>query len=242
MPENLEAIGQDSLLFEAIEATTLTARDVAARAAGGRHPNPISHALPRTGMSLDVNRAALVVIDPQVEFTTSSAPHENAVQLRTIQNFVRLAEATKLTGIPLAISLTAPREFHSDVIPALKSYVEDDKTIICWPHVMLRQFWVNDIGLRLRQQQIAQVILAGMLVSLRIETHLRDFIEQGFEVAIVTDAVSGARLPEGIGYLSALINFRRIVNALWTTDETIRRLGWAVPTHFAAAPEGGEIL
>jgi nicotinamidase-related amidase len=175
-------------------------------------------------MSLDVNHVALVVIDPQVEFTTSFGPHENAAELRTLQNLARLAKATKLVGIPLAVSLTAPRELRSDVIPALRSYVEDHKTIICCPHVMLKQFWVNDIGLRLRQQNITQIILAGMLVSLRIETHLRDFIQQGFEVAVVTDAVAGARLPEGIGYLSTLANFRRIVSALWTTDETIQRL------------------
>ena len=228
MSENLEAIGQDSLLFDAREATwatTLSARDAdAARDKEGRHLSPISLALPRSRMSLDVNHAALVVIDPQIDFSTSFGMQENTAEVRTIQNLVRLAKAAKLAGIPLAISRTAPRELHSDVIPALKNYVED-KTIICSPHVMLKQFWVNDVGLRLRQLQITQIILAGMFVSLRIETHLRDFIEQGFEVAVVTDAVAGAKLPEGIGYLSALVNFRRIVNALWTTDETVQRLG-----------------
>ena len=227
MPENPEAIGQDSLLFDAREAiratTTLTAEDAAARTEEGR-VGPASHALHRAGMSLDVNRAALVVIDPQVNFSTSSGPQHDVAEFRTVRNLARLAKATKLVGIPLAVSLTAPRELHSDVIPALKSYVEDHKAIICWPHVMLKQFWVNDIGLRLRQQQITQIILAGMFVSLRIETHLRDFIEQGFEVVVVTDAVAGAKLPEGIGYLSALANFRRIVDALWTTDETIQKL------------------
>ena len=28
-------------------------------------------------------------------------------------------------------------------------------------------------------------------------------------------------LPEGDGYLAALINFRYIANALWTTDEVV---------------------
>jgi hypothetical protein len=46
----------------------------------------------------------------------------------------------------------------------------------------------------------------------------------GFEVAIVRDAVAGAKLPEGDGYLSALINFRFIANGLWTADEAISRL------------------
>jgi nicotinamidase-related amidase len=227
MPENLEAIGQDSLLFdarEAIRATTLTAEDAAARVAGGR-VGPISHRLHRAGMSLDVNHAALVVIDPQVDFSTSSGPHHNAAELRTIQNLARLAKAAKLAGMPLAISLTAPRELRSDFMPDLKRYIEDGNTIICSPHLVYRQPRVNDVGVRLRKQRIHQVILAGMIVSLRLETHLRDFIEQGFEVVVVRDAVTGAKLPEGMGYLSALVNFRCIVNALWTTDETIQRLG-----------------
>lgn len=38
------------------------------------------------------------------------------------------------------------------------------------------------------------------------------------------DAVAGAKLPEGDGYLSALINFRFIANGLWTADEAISRL------------------
>jgi nicotinamidase-related amidase len=180
-------------------------------------------------MSLVVNHAALVVIDPQIDFSSlkcgSSGLHENAAELRTIQNLVRLAKAAKLAGIPFAVSLTATRELRSDFMPDLKKYVEDGNTIICLPHLVYSQLRVNDVGPRLRKQRIHQIILAGMIVSLRIETHLRDFIEQGFEVAVVRDAVAGARLPEGMGYLSALLNFRCIVNALWTTDETIRRLG-----------------
>lgn len=233
MPENLEAIGQEPLLFgagDAIRVTALTARDTeAARTEERRHHDPISPALPRPAMSLDVHHAALVVIDPQIDFSSlkCSSPglHENAAKLRTIQNLIRLAKAAKLAGIPFAISLTAPRELRSDFVPDLKKYVEDGNTIICSPHLVYSQLRVNDVGLRLRKQRINQIILAGMIASLRIEAHLRDFIEQGFEVAVVRDAVAGARLPEGVGYLSALVNFRCIINALWTTDETIQRLG-----------------
>lgn len=201
MGEKLAEIGEDALLFDARGAL----------------------ALHRSTMILDSDHAALVLVDPQVDFSISSDPHQ-AAALNTTQNLVRLAKAANSAGIPLAISLTAPRDLQSDTIPAIKNYVEDQETIISWPHVMLKSFWVNDIGLRLRKLHITQIILAGMFGSLRIEAHLRDFIEQGFEVAVVTDAVAGARIPEGIGYLSALAHFRRIVNALWTTEETIKRL------------------
>jgi nicotinamidase-related amidase len=202
MRENLEAIGEEALLFDAREAL----------------------ALHRPTMTLDADHVALVIVDPQIDFSTSLEPNQNAAELRTIQSLVRLAKAAKSAGVTIAISLTAPRDLQSDTIPALKNYVEDQETIVTWPHVMLKSFWVNDVGLRLRQLHITQIILAGMFGSLRIETHLRDFIEQGFEVAVVTDAVAGARIPEGIGYLSALVHFRRIVNALWTTEEAIKRL------------------
>ena len=53
---------------------------------------------------------------------------------------------------------------------------------------------------------------------------LRHLMEQGFEVAVVRDAVAAPKVPEGDGYLAALINFRFIANALWTTEETLSRL------------------
>jgi hypothetical protein len=49
-------------------------------------------------------------------------------------------------------------------------------------------------------------------------------IEQGFEVAVVRDATAGPRLPDGDGYLAAIINFRYLAHALWTTEQTVRAL------------------
>jgi hypothetical protein len=47
---------------------------------------------------------------------------------------------------------------------------------------------------------------------------------QGFEVAVVRDATAGPRVPEGDGYLAALINYRFLAHALWTTEETVGQL------------------
>jgi nicotinamidase-related amidase len=57
-----------------------------------------------------------------------------------------------------------------------------------------------------------------------MEVHLRELLEQGFEVAVVRDATAAAKVPEGDGYLAALINFRFIANGLWTTDEAAARI------------------
>ena len=82
----------------------------------------------------------------------------------------------------------------------------------------------NDLALQLRKNRVDQVILAGMSANLCVESHLRDMLEQGLEVAVVRDATAAAMLPEGDGYLAAITNFRYIANALWTTDEAVERI------------------
>ncbi len=57
-----------------------------------------------------------------------------------------------------------------------------------------------------------------------VESHLRHLLEQGFEVAVVRDAVAAAKLPDGDGYLAALINFRFLANGLWTTSVARERI------------------
>ena len=79
----------------------------------------------------------------------------------------------------------------------------------------------NDLNLQLRKAGIDKVILAGMSANLCVQAHLHELLEQGYEVTVVRDATAGARLPEGDGYLAALINFRYIANDLWTTDEAV---------------------
>ena len=44
-------------------------------------------------------------------------------------------------------------------------------------------------------------------------------IEHGFEVAVVKDATAAAKVPDGNGYETALVNFRFMANAVWTTEE-----------------------
>lgn len=38
------------------------------------------------------------------------------------------------------------------------------------------------------------------------------------------DATAAAKVPEGDGYLAAIINFRYLANAVWTTDEAVSRM------------------
>ena len=57
------------------------------------------------------------------------------------------------------------------------------------------------------------------------ERHLRELIEQGFEVVVVKDATAAPRHPElGDGYKAALINFGYIANAVLSTDEVVKAM------------------
>jgi biuret amidohydrolase len=111
----------------------------------------------------------------------------------------------------------------ADFMPEYKKYILDGNTIVASPHKVYGPE-ANDLALQLRKNRIEQVILAGMSANLCVEAHLRGLLEQGFEVAVVRDATAAAMLPEGDGYLAAIINFRYIANAVWTTEEAVKRI------------------
>jgi nicotinamidase-related amidase len=238
--------------------TTQTGKGVA----NVSYADPANPGLPKSDMKLDLNRSALVVTDPQIDFLSPrgviwGAVGESVEEHNTVANIGRLLEAAKQSGIVVAISphyyypfdhrwmVEGPLEklMHNvkmfdrkgpvtlagfensgaDFMPEFKPYILDGKTIICSPHKVYGPE-ANDLILQLRKQRVDQVILAGMSANLCVESHLRELLERGFEVAVVRDATAAAKVPEGDGYLAAIINFRYIADALWTTDEAISRL------------------
>lgn len=227
-----------------------------------RYQDPAEPALPATGFTLDLARAALVVIDPQVDFLSPAGVTwpffgECIEELGTVDNLGRLFAAAKQAGLTVAIS---PHYYYpcdhrwahggplekmmhgidmfarqgpltlegfegsgADFMPQFKPFILDGSTVICSPHKVYGP-QTNDLTLQLRKHGISQVILAGMSANLCVESHLRDLLEQGFEVVVVRDATAGARMPEGDAYLAALINFRFLANALWSTDQVLAQL------------------
>lgn len=112
----------------------------------------------------------------------------------------------------------------ADWLERYKPLIEDGKTIVASPHKVYGPE-TNDIGLQLRKRGIGKVVLGGMSANLCTESHLRELLEQGFEVAVVKDATAAAQHPElGDGYAAALVNFGFIANAVWTTDEAVAAL------------------
>ncbi len=124
-----------------------------------------------------------------------------------------------------ALSLEGFSESGADWLEQYKPFIEDGKTVIASPHKVYGPE-NNDLVLQLRKRGINKVVLAGMSANLCVEAHLRELLEQGFEVAVVKDATAGARhLELGDGYEAALINFGYLANAVMSTDEAVRAMG-----------------
>jgi nicotinamidase-related amidase len=113
----------------------------------------------------------------------------------------------------------------ADWLEEYKPYIEDGKTIVSSPHKVYGPE-SNDLILQLRKRGMDKVILAGMSANLCVESHLRELLEAGFEVAVVTDATAAAIIPDdGLdGYQAALTNFRFLANDLWTSEEAVKAM------------------
>ena len=123
-----------------------------------------------------------------------------------------------------ALTLEGFEGSGADWLERFKPYIEDGKTIVASPHKVYGPE-NNDLALQLRKRRINNVILAGMSANLCVEAHMRELVEQGFEVTVVKDATAGARHPQlGDGYEAALVNFGYIASAVLTTDEVVENM------------------
>jgi nicotinamidase-related amidase len=112
----------------------------------------------------------------------------------------------------------------ADWLERFKPFIEDGKTIVVAPHRVFGPE-TNDLVLQLRKRRISRVILGGMLANMCVESHLRELLEQGFEVAVAKDATAAPKHPEwGYGYEAALINYAFLAHAVLTTDETVKAM------------------
>lgn len=223
------------------------------------YDEPLNPALPVSGFTLDLDHAALVVTDPQIDFLSpdgvSWAIFGGSIEENgTVAHIGELFDAAKVAGITVAIS---PHYFYptdaqwtfgdpleqfmggvgmfgrrgaytldqfagsgADFLPEYQHHIHDGQTVIASPHKIVGPE-SNDLVLQLRKRGINQVVLAGMAANLCVEGHMRELVEQGFEVVVVKDATAGPRLPEGDGYLAALVNFRFLASAVWTTAQAV---------------------
>jgi nicotinamidase-related amidase len=140
----------------------------------------------------------------------------------TVENMMHEIKMFDRSG---ALSLDGFSRSGADWLERYKPFINDGKTIVVSPHKVYGPE-NNDLVLQLRKRNISKVILGGMSANLCVEAHMRELLEQGFEVAVVKDATAGARHPDlGDGYESALVNFGFIANAVLSTDEVVKDMG-----------------
>lgn len=123
-----------------------------------------------------------------------------------------------------ALSLDGFEGSGADWLEVYKPVINDGKTIIASPHKVYGPE-TNDLVLQLRKRKIDTVILGGMSANLCTESHMRELLEQGFEVIVVKDATAAAISPElGNGYQAALTNFGFMAGGVITTDEAVAKI------------------
>ncbi len=125
---------------------------------------------------------------------------------------------------PGALNLKGFEGSGADWLELYKKYINDGETIITSPHKVYGPE-TNDLVLQLRKRGIDTVILGGMSANLCTESHMRELVEQGFEVIVVKDATAAAITPElGDGYQSALVNYGFLANGVVTTEEAVAQM------------------
>ncbi|WP_435364151.1 cysteine hydrolase family protein [Haloarchaeobius sp. DYHT-AS-18] len=200
-------------------------------------------------VTITPERTALLITDPQVDFLKPESvvwDHigETVEENDVVEHLVQLRDAAREGGItvfysphyydadeyeswqhlnPIDEIMFDTRMFDlagsgSEFIPELEP---GDDTVVCSPHKQLSGFWSNDINTQLRQRGIDTIVLAGMSANLCVESHLRDAVEAGFEVLVVTDATAAAGKD---ALEAAYTNYGFIAHETATTEEVVARL------------------
>ena len=205
--------------------------------------------IPVEKIEIDLEKTAVFITDPQNDFLSEGGAAwalvgEGVVNDMVVEHQSAIKATAKEVGIPVFYSPhtytdqeyanwkvlnpidkimfsidmfhegTWGHEFHPEMIP-------DENTHVLNPHKGLSNFQSGDAVLQLRQYGITTIVLSGMSANLCVESHLRDAIENGFEVIVISDATAGAG-PYSKD--AALTNFEFIANEITTTDDIINRL------------------
>ncbi len=166
-----------------------------------------------------------VFVSPHYYYPTDKGWHFEGA-LETLMHAIGMFDRTG------QLDLEGFEDSGADFLARYKSYIEDGKTVISSPHKVYGPE-NNDLLLQLRKRGIDKVILAGMSANLCTEAHLRELLERGFEVAVVSDGTAGAIVPEGDGYAAAMVNFRFLANDVINTKEAVAAMNISADNYAA---------
>ena len=123
-----------------------------------------------------------------------------------------------------AVYATDLKDTGADFLSQYKKYILDGETVVTSPHKIYGPD-SNDLVLQLRMQGIDTVILAGLAANLCTDSHLRELVENGFEVIVVKDAVAA---PGAEAYQAALVNYGMIANEVVDTKQAVKLMTGAI--------------
>jgi nicotinamidase-related amidase len=194
-------------------------------------------ALPDPGMEIVAGRTALLITDPQNDFlspdgVTWGVVGESVKANNTVANIDALFKAAKANDIPVFVSphYYYPTDHGWKFEGALETLMHAIGMFDRKGALTTEGFegsgadWLEQYKKYIDKRGIDKVILGGMSANLCTESHMRELLEQGFEVAVVSDATAAAIVEEGNGYEAALVNFRFIANTVWTTKEAVQKM------------------
>ncbi len=135
----------------------------------------------------------------------------------------RLMHDIKMFDRPSPLDLEGFAGSGADWLERYKPYINDGETVVTSPHKVFGP-QSNDLVLQLRKRGISKVLLAGMSANLCVESHLRDLLEQGFDVGVAWDATAAAKLPEFDGMAAAKTNYHMLASETLDTAEAVQRI------------------
>ncbi|QAU11904.1 cysteine hydrolase [Halorubrum sp. BOL3-1] len=205
-----------------------------------------------SGLEIDADSTAVLITDPQIDFLkpesvvwgkVGETVEENAVvdKIRHLRDAAREGDVRvfyspheyenaeyesweHLNAIDQIMFDTRMFDVAGDGADFVPELEPDDNTFVLSPHKQLSGFWSNDVQIQLRQRGIDTLVLAEMSANLCVESHLRDAVENGFEVLTVTDATAVAG-EEALQ--AALTNYGFIAHETAETDDVVERLAAA---------------
>ena len=190
---------------------------------------------PRSRLTLDPGRAALLIIDMNIYFASPAGRSYLPMTGSVIPNLGRLLEFWRTTGSPVIFTrhghegdhdLGMLGRFFSDYIRADEPEAETIPELLPRDHeTVIRKktydaFLDTPLSVVLEEKGIDQVLITGVLTHMCCETTARSAFCRGFEVFVAVDAMASSSEERHLG---SLLSMADSVAVMMSTPEILDR-------------------
>jgi nicotinamidase-related amidase len=187
------------------------------------------------GLSVDVPRSVLLVIDVQDSFKADMVTWATRNNPAFESNVTKLIEAYRNAALPIVFLLHQNLKPESHFNPRSPFYRFMDFVAPRPDEVVLQKTTINafastDLARRLTQWKINRLTVTGIQTEQCCETTTRDASDRGYQVDFVSDATLTFAIPHWAG------------GPELSTDEVVRRTEYALAGRFATIVSTLEVL